>query len=144
MMKFSKALFCVVGALLSCCAPKTPDVFKGPADTWEARARQLPLSERYHVFRYGITKMEPPVILDDPMADGGKVAADLIMYQNDVHPDDFVLVASVHVYDRMKSRKIWSICASKQYIHAKYQARLIKNKSLRDRYVSYLHQVCPS
>ena len=87
--------------------------------------------------------MHPSVILDNPMADEGEAAAILIMRENQAHPNDFMLVASVHVYDRMKARRIWSVCASSLYKRAQYQARLVRNKDLRERYRSYLHEVCP-
>ena len=130
------------GALIGACTPNAANVFDGPANTWDERARELPLTERYAAFRFGIARMKPPIILDDPMADGGQDAAKLIMKQNDVKPNDYVLVASVHVYDRMKARHIWSICGTLDYEHAKRQERLVKDPALRNRYVEYLREIC--
>lgn len=135
---------CLLSILVTSCSPHGSAVFSGPVDTWDAEARKLPLSQRYEAFRYGVTKMKPPVILDDPMADGGQSAAKFIMDKNDARPNDFMMIASMHVYDRMKARGIWSVCDSPGYDRAKMQASLIRDGTVRQRYVSYLGQVCYS
>lgn len=136
------AALCAAVVLLSACENKPSAIFDGPATTWDIRARKLPLSERYTAFRYGVSEMHPPVILDDPMADGGKAAADLILDRNRREPDDYLLLASVHVYDRMKTRSVWNICGTPEYGQAIGQANLIDDPDYRVRYAKYLIQIC--
>ena len=133
---------CVL-ALLYGCAPGPQGIFAGRPETWDERARQLSLEDRYRAFRYGLTNKIPPVILSEPMADGGARTVTIIQQDISRHPDDYVIVGSLHVYDSMKRRNIWNICVHLTVLHAiQRNADLINSSSLKQYYTSYLHTIC--
>ena len=142
MISFAKTVACCLIVSVVGCAPRAAKVFSGPVETWDARARQLPLDQRYEAFRYGITKMKPPVILDDPMADGGEAAASRIIENNSARPNDYVIVGSVHVQqdesqahlEHLRLARIW---------YRKNSDCSTYNLHMWQRYLTYLGEVCP-
>lgn len=143
-MRFSRAmsvlwlLACVAG-----CAHKGAEVFAGRPETWDGKARQLNLADRYTAFRYGVIKMEPPAILAGPMADGGKDVGELILTGNAQKPDDRVILASLNVYDLMKRKGTWNLCSDPQHLSTAHQQEaLISDPLIKKRYGSYLSNIC--
>lgn len=144
-MRVLQPLF-IVGLLIfvAGCASKGASVFAGRTETWDAKARQLSLADRYKAFRYGVSKLTPPAILADPMADGGKDAGELILTGNAQKPDDKVILASLNVYDLMKRRGTWSLCSDPEHLStARQQEALIADPLIKKRYSSYLANICP-
>lgn len=138
------ALTLLAATTLNACASKESEVFDAPADNWDARARRLPLNERYAAFEYGVMHMHPAIVLADPMADGGSGTAKLLLDKNQERPTDAMILASADIYERMKVRGIWSICESPDYRRARLQGALIKSSTSRALYASRISSICPN
>lgn len=126
------------------CTLNGENVFAGGTETWDAKARQLSLVNRYKAFRYGVSRLTPPAILADPMAGGGKDAGELILMGNAQKPNDEVILASLNVYDLMKRKGTWSLCSDPKHLSiARQQEALIADPFIKKRYASYLADICP-
>jgi len=104
----------------------------------------LPIRERYQAFRYGVERLRPPVILSAPLAQGGEDALNIVISENRILPDDFVLMASLHVYSDAKQAGKVDVCSEKFIVEVVSQENLIHDMDLRAGYRNFLSQICPN
>jgi hypothetical protein len=82
--------------------------FRQPPQDRVERLRRYELPDQYRIFRYGMTRHEPPAYeLADPIAERGKLAAPFLLEQVQGTPDDMTIRDVLLILEAMARLKTY-------------------------------------
>lgn len=85
-------------------------IFGGPPGTRVERVRQYSLEDQFKIFRYGVEKVEPPLMgLADPIAERGVSAVPFLLNQLNSKPDDAITEDVLLIFERMAFSKSYDV-----------------------------------
>lgn len=85
-------------------------IFGGPPGTRVERVRKYSLEEQFKIFRYGVEKVEPPLMgLADPIAERGVTAVPFLLNQLNSKPDDAITEDALLIFERMAFSKSYDV-----------------------------------
>jgi len=111
--RFALALTLIFGTflMLGCEDDALEDnFFKQPLANRVERLRSYPLADQYKIFRYGMTRKEPPFMdLAEPIAERGATAVPFLLEQLNSDPHDVAVRDILLIFETMATIKSYDV-----------------------------------